>query len=78
MELNKYMTQFDILLWLVSGLIAVLSFIGALGVNALMKMSKDLNEIKTMVMVQDVKHDSLERRVEQLEDKQWKNIASKK
>ena len=67
MELNKYMTQFDILLWLVSGLIAVLSFIGALGVNALMKMSKDLNEIKTMVMVQDVKHDSLKRRVEQLE-----------
>ncbi len=61
------MTQFDILLWLVSGLIAVLSFIGALGVNALMKMSKDLKEIKTMVMVQDVKHDSLERRVEQLE-----------
>jgi len=70
MELNKYiMTQFDILLWLVSGLIAILSFIGALGVNALMKMSKDLNEIKTMVMVQDVKHDSLERRVEQLEHK---------
>ena len=61
------MTQFDILLWLVSGLIAILSFIGALGVNALMKMSKDLNEIKTMVMVQDVKHDSLKRRVEQLE-----------
>jgi hypothetical protein len=61
------MTQFDTLLWLVSGLIAILSFIGALGVNALMKMSKDLNEIKTMVMVQDVKHDSLERRVEQLE-----------
>jgi len=70
MELNKYiMTQFDILLWLVSGLIAILSFIGALGVNALMKMSKDLNDIKTMVMVQDVKHDSLERRVEQLETK---------
>jgi len=70
MELNKYiMTQFDILLWLVSGLIAILSFIGALGVNALMKMSKDLNDIKTMVMVQDVKHDSLERRVEQLEHK---------
>ena len=63
------MTQFDILLWLVSGLIAILSFIGALGVNALMKMSKDLNEIKTMVMVQNVKHDSLERRVEQLEHK---------
>jgi hypothetical protein len=70
MEFNKYiMTQFDILLWLVSGLIAILSFIGALGVNALMKMSKDLNDIKTMVMVQDVKHDSLERRVEQLEHK---------
>jgi hypothetical protein len=70
MELNKYiMTQFDILLWLVSGLIAILSFIGALGVNALMKMSRDLNDIKTMVMVQDVKHDSLERRVEQLEHK---------
>lgn len=69
MELNKYMTQFDILLWLVSGLIAILSFIGALGVNALMKMSKDLNDIKTMVMVQDAKHDSLERRVEQLEHK---------
>ena len=70
MELNKYiMTQFDILLWLVSGLIAILSFIGALGVNALMKMSKDLNDIKTMVMVQNVKHDNLERRVELLEDK---------
>ena len=45
------MTQFDVLLTLVSGLIAILSFIGALGVNALIKMSKDLNEIKTMVMV---------------------------
>ena len=63
------MTQFDILLWLVSGLIAILYFIGAFGVNALMKMSRDLNDIKTMVMVQDVKHDSLERRVEQLETK---------
>lgn len=61
------MTQFDVLLTLVSGLIAVLSFIGALGVNALMKMSRDLNEIKTMVMVQNVKHDNLERRVENLE-----------
>jgi hypothetical protein len=62
------MTQFDVLLTLVSGLIAVLSFIGALGVNALMKMSRDLNEIKTMVMVQNVKHDNLERRVENLEN----------
>ena len=63
------MTQFDILLWLVTGFIAILSFIGALGVNALIKMSKDLNEIKTMVMVQNVKHNNLERRVEILEDK---------
>lgn len=61
------MTQFDILLWLVSGLIAILSFIGAIGVNALIKMSKDLNEIKTIVLVQEVKHEGLEKRFEKLE-----------
>jgi len=50
-------------------LLTVLAFIGGLGVKALIRMSKDLNDIKTMVSVQATKHDSLERRVETLEDK---------
>lgn len=50
-------------------LLATLSFIGGLGVKALIRMSRDLNEIKTLVSVQATKHDNLEKRVETIEDK---------
>lgn len=53
---------------LLGTMMAVIAFIGGLGVKALMRMSRDLNDIKTMVSVQSAKHDSLEKRVETLED----------
>lgn len=62
-------TEIKFLLWFVSALLAILAFVGALGVNALVKMSRDINEIKSAVMVQSTKHDGLEKRVEHLEDK---------
>lgn len=49
-------------------LLSILAFIGALGVKALIRMSRDLGEIKIMVSVQAEKHDSLEKRVELLEE----------
>lgn len=55
------------LIWAVIGLISILGFIGALGVNALIKMGKDLNEIKISLKEVSTKHDELDRRVERLE-----------
>lgn len=54
--------------WLVTILLGILSFVGALGVRALMKMSNDLAEIKTEVKVLVTKHDEHERRIERLEN----------
>lgn len=48
-------------------LLSVLGFIGALGVRALIKMANDINEIKVAIMEVNTKHDSLEKRVTNLE-----------
>jgi hypothetical protein len=48
--------------------LAVLAFVGALGVKALVKMSNDLNEIKTEVKVLVTKHDEHDRRISRLEE----------
>lgn len=50
-------------------LLTILGFIGALAVNALIKMGKDLNDIKVTIEKISTKHDGLEKRVEHLEDK---------
>ena len=49
-------------------LLAILGFIGALSVHALMSIAKSVNEIKSDMRVAVVKHDALENRVTKLED----------
>lgn len=61
-------TEQTMLIWVVTTLLGIIAFVGVLGVKALIKMGNDLSEIKTIVMVQSTKHDSLERRVELLEE----------
>ena len=63
------MTQLEVkfILYMLSALLAVLAFIGSLAVNALIKMSNDIHEIKTTIATSEVKHDNLERRVSKLE-----------
>lgn len=63
-------------MWVLGALLAVLAFIGALGVNAIIKMAKDLGEIKTTIAKIDEKHNSIEatvqhheKRIEKIEDK---------
>ena len=58
----------DILIYATPILLAVLGFIGALAVNALIKMAKDLTEIKIAVKEVATKHDEVEKRVERLEE----------
>lgn len=62
-------TIYKLLLWALPILLAVLGFIGALAVNALMNMSKDINEIKISLKEVSTKHENLEERIERLEDK---------
>lgn len=61
-------TMFTVLMWLMPILITILGFIGALGVKALIKMSNDLNEIKSEVKVLVTKHDEHDRRITKLEE----------
>ena len=49
-------------------LLGILGFVGALGVNALMSIAKSVNEIKIELKSIAVKHDALEKRVDHLED----------
>lgn len=49
-------------------LLAILGFVGALGVQALMSIAKSVNEIKIEIRGIAEKHEALERRVEKLED----------
>lgn len=57
------------LLWFIGILLTVLSFIGGRGVNTLIKMNEAINDIKTTIATQSVKHDALQYRVEVLERK---------
>lgn len=56
------------LIWSALTMMAVLGFIGALGVKALMNMGKDLNEIKVAVKEVATKHDETEKRVTRIEN----------
>ena len=56
------------LIWAALTMMAILGFIGALGVKALMNMGKDLNEIKVAVKEVATKHDETEKRVTRIEN----------
>lgn len=62
-------TIYTLLLWALPILLTLLAFIGGLAVNALMKMSNDINEIKVSLKGYEVKHDDLKERVEKIEEK---------
>ena len=66
MQLTANETTF--LLWAVGAFIAVVAFIGALAVNALLKMSNDLTEIKIAVREVAAKHEDTEKRVTRIEN----------
>lgn len=61
-------TEIKFILWGCGILLAILGFIGALAVNALIKMGKDINEIKITIKEIDTKHSGLEKRVERIEE----------
>lgn len=62
-------TIYTLLLWALPILLTVLGFIGALAVNALMKLANDVNEIKVSIREVAIKHEDLEGRIERLETK---------
>ena len=66
--------EFKAFVWVLGTSLGIISFIGIIFVNSFMKMAKDVNDIKTTVMVQASKHDDLERRVHSLEG----NVALQK
>lgn len=66
MQLSGNETTF--ILWAFGLLLGLLAFIGALGVSALITMSKDIGVIKISVVQQAAKHEGLEKRVQMLED----------
>jgi uncharacterized OsmC-like protein len=66
--MNTTSSVVEIIIWCTPILLAVLGFIGALAVNALIKMGKDINEIKVTIKEIDTKHSGLEKRVERIEE----------
>ena len=66
MQLTANETTF--LLWAVGVFIAVFAFVSVLAVNALIKMSTDLTEIKIAVREVATKHEDTEKRVTRIEN----------
>lgn len=62
-------TIYTLLLWALPILLTILGFIGALAVNALMKLSSDVSEIKKSLAVANSKNEEHEHRIVRLEDK---------
>lgn len=62
-------TIYQILLWAIPLLLAVLGFIGALAVKQLVRLSDSVNEIRIVIARIDEKHTDLERRVTNIEEK---------
>lgn len=58
--------------WVFPILMGILAFIGALGVKALIGISKTLNDIKIELAVGSEKHHALEERVDKLEQQKIK------
>lgn len=67
---------YQIVIWGIPVLLAILSFIGSLSVRALIKMGKDVGDIKISIERISTKHDSLERRVDSIE-KNIEHISDK-
>lgn len=67
--MNFDLIIYKLLLWVVPILLTILAFIGALAVNALVKMGNDIGEIKITIKEISIKHEGLEFRVSQLEEK---------
>lgn len=63
------MVIYKILIWAVPALLSILAFVGALAVSALLRMARDLNEIKNKLTEVDTKQDALDERVDRLEAK---------
>lgn len=57
----------NIIPYLIPSLLGAIGFVCSIAVRALIKMGKDINEIKHMVRETSLKHDYLEKRVEKLE-----------
>ena len=55
------------MIWFIPVLLGLLSFIGAMVVRSLVKLSNDVNDIKVLIAKIDTKHDDLARRVEKIE-----------
>lgn len=60
---------YQILLWALPLLLAVLGFIGALMVNQLIKLANTVNDIKVIIKGIDAKHDNLRDNHEHLESR---------
>lgn len=56
------------IIWACVSLLAVIAFIGIVFVKYFMEMAKDVSCIKTSLEVHSVRHDSLEKRVEHIEN----------
>lgn len=59
--------ELKVLLYLFGMLLAILGFIGALAVHALIRMSKDITEIKTALKLGEYKFNDHEERIDNLE-----------
>ena len=64
---DKQKILYEILIFGIPILLSILAFIGALAVNALIKMGKDLTAIKVTIERISTKHDGLEKRVDVVE-----------
>ena len=59
-------TEIKFVFWGIGILLAVLAFIGVLAVNALMQLSRDVNEIKTSFASLNAQHDGHEKQIDEL------------
>jgi len=66
MALTENETTF--VLWAVGAFIAIFAFVSVLAVNALVKMSNDLTDIKIAVREVATKHEDTEKRVTRIEN----------
>ncbi len=62
-------TIYKLLLWAFPALVGVLAFIGAIAVRALIGLNNSVNEIKVNLAATSLKHDSLEKAQEKLEER---------
>lgn len=61
-------TIYKILIWALPLLLSLLAFIGALAVKSLISLANNVNEINLKLAVVIAKHDSLEKRVDDIEN----------